>query len=135
MLIIVFKSETVFYFLSSVNRNGHKLLSAATDNTVSIWDVQNGECDRTYRFPSPILKVQFHPRNRYVISELLVFCKSFLLDQSPRDFHFIFFLVFFWFFAVRYLLLVHWNMLWSRWNLMPIQLCHLMMRWVNSEFL
>ncbi|CAE1319141.1 RBBP5 [Acanthosepion pharaonis] len=56
----------------SVNRNGHKLLSAATDNTVSIWDVQNGECDRTYRFPSPILKVQFHPRNSeiFIVSPL-----------------------------------------------------------------
>ncbi|CAI9723015.1 retinoblastoma-binding protein 5 homolog isoform X2 [Octopus vulgaris] len=54
----------------SVNRNGHKLLSAATDNTVSIWDVQSGECDRTYRFPSPVLKVQFHPRN----SDVFIVC-------------------------------------------------------------
>lgn len=23
----------------------------------------SGECDQKYRFPSPILKVQFHPRN------------------------------------------------------------------------
>ncbi|XP_069115526.1 retinoblastoma-binding protein 5-like isoform X1 [Argopecten irradians] len=47
----------------SWSRNGHKLLSAATDNTVSVWDVMAGECDKTFRFPSPILKVQFHPRN------------------------------------------------------------------------
>ncbi|KAK7491011.1 hypothetical protein BaRGS_00017707, partial [Batillaria attramentaria] len=47
----------------SWNRNGHKLLSAATDNTVSVWDVLTGENERTYRFPSPVLKVQFHPRN------------------------------------------------------------------------
>ncbi|VDI73455.1 COMPASS component SWD1 [Mytilus galloprovincialis] len=46
------------------SRDGHKLLSAATDNTVSVWDVVEGECDKTYRFPSPILKVQFHPRYR-----------------------------------------------------------------------
>ncbi|XP_064600491.1 retinoblastoma-binding protein 5 homolog [Liolophura sinensis] len=47
----------------SWNRNGHKLLSAATDNTVSVWDVVSGDCDRTFRFPSPILKVQFNPRD------------------------------------------------------------------------
>ena len=46
----------------SWSRDGRKLLSAATDNTVSVWDVFLGECDKTYRFPSPILKVQFHPR-------------------------------------------------------------------------
>jgi COMPASS component SWD1 len=48
----------------SWSRDGHKLLSAATDNTVSVWDVIEGECDKSYRFPSPILKVQFHPRVR-----------------------------------------------------------------------
>uniref|UniRef100_T1J3M1 Uncharacterized protein n=1 Tax=Strigamia maritima TaxID=126957 RepID=T1J3M1_STRMM len=45
------------------SRNGHKLVSASTDNNVAIWDVLTGECDYRYRFPSPILKVQFHPRN------------------------------------------------------------------------
>ncbi|XP_058799464.1 retinoblastoma-binding protein 5 homolog [Phymastichus coffea] len=44
-------------------RNGRKLLSASTDNNVCIWDVLSGECEQKYRFPSPILKVQFHPRN------------------------------------------------------------------------
>ncbi|XP_056011009.1 retinoblastoma-binding protein 5-like isoform X2 [Ostrea edulis] len=47
----------------SWGRNGQKLLSAATDNTSSIWDVVSAECDKTFRFPSPILKVQFHPRD------------------------------------------------------------------------
>ncbi|XP_062588225.1 retinoblastoma-binding protein 5 homolog, partial [Saccostrea cucullata] len=47
----------------SWSRNGKKLLSAATDNTASIWDVVSAECDKTFRFPSPILKVQFHPRD------------------------------------------------------------------------
>ncbi|KYN19509.1 Retinoblastoma-binding protein 5 [Trachymyrmex cornetzi] len=47
----------------SWSRNGHKLLSASTDNNVCIWDVLSGECDQKYRFPSPILKIQFHPRN------------------------------------------------------------------------
>ncbi|KAI0212336.1 Retinoblastoma-binding protein 5 [Lamellibrachia satsuma] len=47
----------------SWNRNGRKLLSTATDNTVSIWDVETGECDKTFRFPSPVIKAQFHPRD------------------------------------------------------------------------
>ncbi|XP_070500759.1 retinoblastoma-binding protein 5 homolog [Chironomus tepperi] len=47
----------------SWSRNGHKLLSASTDNNACIWDVLNGDCENKYRFPSPILKVQFHPRN------------------------------------------------------------------------
>jgi COMPASS component SWD1 len=47
----------------SWSRNGHKLLSASTDNNVCIWDILSGECEQKYRFPSPILKVQFHPRN------------------------------------------------------------------------
>ncbi|GFS82950.1 retinoblastoma-binding protein 5 homolog [Nephila pilipes] len=47
----------------SWSRTGHKLLSASTDNTVSMWDVLSGECEYRYRFQSPILKVQFHPRN------------------------------------------------------------------------
>lgn len=37
-------------------------MSASTDNTVAIWDVLTGECTQRYRFPSPILKVQYHPR-------------------------------------------------------------------------
>lgn len=47
----------------SWSRDGYKLLSASTDNNVCIWEILNGECTQKYRFPSPILKVQFHPRN------------------------------------------------------------------------
>ncbi|CAH0547859.1 unnamed protein product [Brassicogethes aeneus] len=47
----------------SWSRNGHKLASASTDNTVSIWDILTGECEQKYRFPCPVLKVQFEPRN------------------------------------------------------------------------
>ncbi|XP_076438186.1 retinoblastoma-binding protein 5 homolog isoform X2 [Babylonia areolata] len=50
----------------SWSRNGRKLLSAATDNTVSVWDVISGENDKIFRFPSPVLKVQFHPRDSNV---------------------------------------------------------------------
>ncbi|XP_023614778.1 retinoblastoma-binding protein 5 isoform X5 [Myotis myotis] len=45
------------------SRDGHKLVSASTDNIVSQWDVLSGDCDQRFRFPSPILKVQYHPRD------------------------------------------------------------------------
>lgn len=51
----------------SWSRNGHKLLSASTDNNVCIWDVLSGECEHKYRFPSAVLKVQFHPRKDSII--------------------------------------------------------------------
>ncbi len=47
----------------SWSRSGRKMVSASTDNTISIWDVLVGECDQRIRFPSPVLKVQFNPRN------------------------------------------------------------------------
>ncbi|XP_035678907.1 retinoblastoma-binding protein 5 homolog [Branchiostoma floridae] len=47
----------------SWSRDGYKLLSASTDNNVTIWDVLTSDCEQRYRFPSPILKVQFHPRD------------------------------------------------------------------------
>nr|XP_056701602.1 retinoblastoma-binding protein 5 isoform X1 [Euleptes europaea] len=46
------------------SRDGHKLVSASTDNMVSQWDVLTGDCDQRFRFPSPILKVQYHPRDQ-----------------------------------------------------------------------
>ncbi|XP_029429733.1 retinoblastoma-binding protein 5 isoform X7 [Rhinatrema bivittatum] len=49
---------------NSWSRDGHKLVSASTDNIVSLWDVLSGDCDQRFRFPSPILKVQFHPRDQ-----------------------------------------------------------------------
>ncbi|XP_055312498.1 retinoblastoma-binding protein 5 homolog [Sitodiplosis mosellana] len=45
------------------SRNGHKLISASTDNNVCIWDILSGDCEQKFRFPSPVLKVQFDPRN------------------------------------------------------------------------
>jgi len=53
----------------SWSRSGRKVVSASTDNTVTLWDVLSGECDLKFRFPSPVLKVQFHPREE---RELLV---------------------------------------------------------------
>ncbi|XP_065343870.1 retinoblastoma-binding protein 5 homolog [Cloeon dipterum] len=47
----------------SWSRDGKKLLSASTDNNICIWDVLSGECEKKFKFPSPILKVQFNPRS------------------------------------------------------------------------
>lgn len=38
-------------------------MSASTDNNVCIWDVLTGDLEQKFRFPSPVLKVQFDPRN------------------------------------------------------------------------
>jgi len=48
----------------SWSRNGHKLLSASTDNNVCTWDILSGEREEMYKFPSPVLKVQYHPRKK-----------------------------------------------------------------------
>ena len=64
--------SVMLVFGFSWSRDGRKLLSAATDNTVSIWDVVTSDCDKTFRFPSPILKVQFHPRDKYVLYLIFV---------------------------------------------------------------
>ncbi|XP_016387003.1 retinoblastoma-binding protein 5-like, partial [Sinocyclocheilus rhinocerous] len=54
-------TERLLWF--SWSRDGHKLVSASTDNIVSQWDVLTGDCDQRFRFPSPILKLQYHPRD------------------------------------------------------------------------
>lgn len=46
----------------SWNRSGTKLLSSSTDWNVLLWDIATGDIDVKLRFPSPILKAQFHPR-------------------------------------------------------------------------
>jgi len=51
----------------SWSRSGRRVVSASTDNTVTLWDVLSGECDQKFRFPSPVLKVQFNPRNEQEI--------------------------------------------------------------------
>jgi len=57
-------------------RNGRRLVSASTDNCVSIWDVLTGNCLHKFRFPSPVLKVMVNPRN----PNLLLVCP---LKHSP----------------------------------------------------
>lgn len=76
-------------FFNSWNRSGHKFLSASTDCVVSVWDVLTGECDYTFRFPSPVLKVQFHPRDRCggqsVLRTLLViYCLKYCLNKCTN---------------------------------------------------
>lgn len=60
---IIFRFAYSNLFLSW-SRNGFKLLSASSDWCVSVWDVLSGECDEKYRFPSVVIKVQFHPRDK-----------------------------------------------------------------------
>jgi len=47
----------------SWSRNGTMLASTSTDNNVSVWDIITGECEHRLRFPSPVLRVQFNPRD------------------------------------------------------------------------
>lgn len=56
----------------SWTRNAKKLLSASTDNNVCVWDVLSGTCEEMYKFSSPVLKVQYHPRknNLFLICPL-----------------------------------------------------------------
>ena len=47
----------------SWNRSGRKLLSAATDWNVILWDVYTGDAELRLRFPSPVTRVQYNPRD------------------------------------------------------------------------
>lgn len=49
------------------SRRGNYIVSASSDNTVCIFDVLSSECIRKWRFPTPVLRVQFHPRNENLI--------------------------------------------------------------------
>lgn len=49
---------------NSWSRSGRKLLSSSTDWNVLLWDIASGEIDLKFRFPSPVLRAQFHPRNK-----------------------------------------------------------------------
>ena len=64
-------------FVSSVtiplSLSRYKLLSTSTDNNVSVWDVLTGECEQRYHFSSPILRAQFHPRDKMVLAPIYTF--------------------------------------------------------------
>ncbi|CAD5123365.1 DgyrCDS11722 [Dimorphilus gyrociliatus] len=48
----------------SWSRDGQLIITASIDNSVCVFDVLTGDMLQSYRFPSPILKVQFNSRNR-----------------------------------------------------------------------
>lgn len=48
----------------SWTRNGAKLLTGAYDRKALIWDVLSGKVEKCFMFQNPIIKVQFHPRNK-----------------------------------------------------------------------
>jgi COMPASS component SWD1 len=56
----------------SWSRNGHRLITASLDNTVAIWHVLSAQCLMKWRFPSPVLKAQFNPRNDNFVLVCLV---------------------------------------------------------------
>lgn len=50
------------------SRDGHKIVTASLDNTIAIWHVLKSDCIMRWKFPSPILKAHFNPRNdRFVL--------------------------------------------------------------------
>lgn len=56
----------------SWSRNGHRLITASLDNTVTVWHVLSGECIMKWKFPSPILKAQYNPRDdKFVLISLV----------------------------------------------------------------
>lgn len=59
----VYQAHTHTVCSISWSRNGRRLISAATDNLVCIWDVTSGECLNAYRYPTPVMKVQLSSRD------------------------------------------------------------------------
>lgn len=47
----------------SWSRNGHKVATASLDNSAAIWHVLSGERKIKWFFKSPLMKIQFNPRN------------------------------------------------------------------------
>ena len=81
ILYQIFSNFCLSFLTDSWSRSGQKLLSASTDSVVSVWDVLSAECDRTFRFPSPVLKVQFHPRDRCVNLACFLVCLVYIQDK------------------------------------------------------
>ena len=59
--------------LTILSPSRYKLLSTSTDNNVSVWDVLTGECEQRYHFSSPILRAQFHPRDKMVLTPIYTY--------------------------------------------------------------
>jgi len=69
----------------SWSRNGRSLVSASTDNTVCVWHVATSDCIARWRFPSPIIKVQFNPRNDKMILVCPMKHQSILVTLSDGE--------------------------------------------------
>lgn len=70
------------YKCCSWNRSGRKLLSSSTDWNVMLWDVASGDVDLRLRFPSPVLRAQFHPRDTLVyVNTQLSHCIMYLCNE------------------------------------------------------
>lgn len=48
-----------------------------------IWDVLSGECEHKFRFPCPVLKVQFQPRNDNVVLVCPMRHAAVLVERNP----------------------------------------------------
>ena len=64
----------------SWSRDGHRLVSASLDNTIAVWHVLSADCLMRWRFPSPILKAQFNPRNDKLVLVCPVKHKPILIE-------------------------------------------------------
>lgn len=51
----------------SFSRRGRTLVSSSTDNTVCVFDVLTSETIAKWRFSTPVMRVQFNPRNENLI--------------------------------------------------------------------
>ncbi|KAG9510143.1 Retinoblastoma-binding protein 5-like protein, partial [Fragariocoptes setiger] len=65
-------AKTIFGHLQQIcslswSRNGRRLAVVSLDNSVTVWDVTSSKCLLRWEFPSPLVKVQFNPRNDKVI--------------------------------------------------------------------
>lgn len=52
-----------------------------------MWDVLTGDCEQKFRFPTPVLKVQFHPRenNRFLVCPMRHAAVMVELDGTHKD--------------------------------------------------
>ncbi|XP_065883835.1 retinoblastoma-binding protein 5 homolog [Dysidea avara] len=62
-IAISYSSHTHPITSLSWSRSSRRLLSSSTDWNVCLWDVLSGDCEYKFRFPSPVLKTQFNPRD------------------------------------------------------------------------
>jgi WD40 repeat protein len=59
--------HTLAVYSLSWFRNGRKLLTGSLDCKVLVWDLLTGKVERGWTFPSQVLRVELHPKSKYVI--------------------------------------------------------------------